>query len=154
MNRRKFLTLSVTTALTLPIASWATDYRVEKPAAWTAKTADEAVKGLYGDVAMIKSDKLKLKHPKIAANGKSVPMRIMTDLKVKSIALFQDSNPESAVAVWSVADDVIVDYSVKLKLKRKENGDKTVITVVAEGVDGTFYVQKSSMVVADGGCEG
>ena len=154
MNRRKFLTLSVATALTLPIASFATDYRAEKPAAWTAKTLDEAVKGLYGDVKMVKSDKLILKHPKVAANGGAVPVRIMTDLKVKSVALFQDSNPESAVAVWSVTDDTIVDYSVKLKLKRKESGAKTVITVIAEGVDGTFYMRKSSMVVARGGCEG
>ena len=154
MNRRKFLTLSVATAMVLPLGAWATDYRTLKPTAWTAKSVPDAVKGLYGDVDFIKSDDIALKMPKIASNGGAVPVRISSDIKAKSVALFQDSNPESAVAVWDVAEDGIIDYTLKLKLKKKESGVDTKVVVVVEGVDGKFYTKSEKITVSIGGCEG
>jgi hypothetical protein len=67
--------------------------------------------------------------------------------------LFQNSNPESAVAVWTVLDGGIIDYSLKLKIKTLENGDPSVVTVVIEGKDGQYYTANASVKVA-GGCEG
>ncbi len=152
MKRRKFLTLSATAVAALPV--FATDFRALKPEAWKAKTVEGAIKKLYGDTPLVETDKIKVIHPKVAANGAAVPVRITTDLKLKSIALFQDSNPESATAVWSIYPGTVADFSLKLKLKRKTNGAKTVLTVVAEGEDGTLYVRKSALDVATGGCEG
>jgi sulfur-oxidizing protein SoxY len=152
MNRRKFLTLSVATALTLPIASWATDYRSEKPAAWTAKSVKDAVKALYGDVKLTKSNKVTLKMPKVSSNGGAVPVGISTDIDAKSVALFQNCNPESVVAVWSVPENGIVDYKVKLKIKTLKSGPSTVVVVV-EGRDGNYYSTHATITVA-GGCEG
>lgn len=148
MNRRKFLTMSVLTALTLPIASWATDYRAEKPATWTAHTVDDAVKALYGDVELIESNKITLKMVKVSSNGAQIPLGVKTDLDVKSIAIFQDVNPESAVAVFTVHEGMIVDYSIKLKMAK--SGE---VTVVAEGRDGKYY-KTSQKIQTSPGCEG
>lgn len=153
MNRRKFLTLSVATALTLPMASWAIDYRAEKPAVWTAKSVKDAVNALYGDIELKKSNKVTLKMPKVSSNGGAVPIGISTDIDAKSVALFQDCNPESAVAVWSVPKNGIVDYKTKLKIKTLENGNPSTVFVVVEGRDGNYYSTHATITVA-GGCEG
>ena len=68
MNRRKILTLGLVMGLALPLGAWATDYRAEKPSAWTAHTVDDAVKALYRDVEFIQSDDIRLNIPKIASN--------------------------------------------------------------------------------------
>jgi len=148
MNRRKFLTMSVVTALTLPIASWATDYRAERPATWTAHTVDDAVKALYGDVKLIESSDITLKMVKVSSNGAQIPLGVKTDLDVKSIAIFQDVNPESAVAVFTVHEGMIADYSVKFKMAK--SGE---VTVVAEGRDGKYY-KTSQKIQTSPGCEG
>ena len=150
MNRRKFLTLSVATALTLPIASFATDYRVEKPTAWIAKTVDEAVKGLYGDVTLIESKDVVVKAPKVATGA--VPVTIQTSIKAKSVSLFQDVNPESAVGTWTVPEGGIVDYRLKIKLRQSEK--PAVLSVVVEGLDGKFYTAHTLVTVAGATCEG
>ena len=152
MDRRKFLTLSATVAAALPV--FAMDFRALKPEVWKAKTVEDAIKKLYGNAPLVETDKIKVIRPKVAANGAAVPIRIFANLKLKSLALFQDSNPESATAVWSIYPGTVADFSLKLKLKRKKDGSKTVLVAVAEGEDGTLYVQKSSLTVADGGCDG
>ena len=154
MDRRKFLSIGATAALVLPVVSFAMDFRTLKPDAWKAKTVEDAIKKLYGNAPLVKTDKIKFAHPKVAAKGTTVPIRIFADLKLKSLALFQDSNPESTTAVWSIYPGTVADFSLKLKLKRKKDGSETVLVAVAEGEDGTLYVQKSSLAVALGGCEG
>ncbi len=148
MNRRRFLTLSVVTACALPIASWATDYRTEKPEAWTAHTVNDAVKALYGDVELIESSDIKLKLVKVSSNGAQIPLGVKTDLPVKSIAIFQDVNPESVVAVFTVHEGMIADYSLKMKMAK--SGE---VTVVAEGRDGKYY-KTSQKIQTSPGCEG
>jgi len=150
MNRRKFLTLSVATALALPVAGLATDYRVEKPTAWTAKKVDDAIKGLYGDVTLIESSDVVVKAPKVATGA--VPVTIQTSINAKSVSLFQDVNPESAVATWSVSEGAIVDYRLKIKLKQTEK--PAVLSVVVEGMDGKFYTAHTLVTVAGATCEG
>jgi len=150
MNRRKFLTLSVATAMVLPLGAWATDYRTLKPTAWTAKKVDDAVKALYGDVELIESSDLVVKAPKVATGA--VPITIQTSIQAKSVSLFQDVNPESAVATWTVPEDGIVDYRLKIKLRQTEN--PAVVSVVVEGRDGKFYTAHTVVTVAGATCEG
>lgn len=150
MNRRKFLTLSAAAALMLPIAALATDYRAEKSDTWKAKTVDEAVKALYGDVTLIESSDVHIKAPKVATGA--VPVRIQTNIKAKSVAFFQDVNPESAVGVWSVPEDGIVDYHLKIKLRQSDK--PAVLSVIVEGLDGKFYTAHTSVTVAGATCEG
>lgn len=153
MDRRKFLTMSMVTALALPLSAWATDYRAEKPAAWTAKTVNAAIKALYGDVELVESEKIIFKMPKISTTGDQVPVSISTTIDAKTVALFQNSNPESAVAVWTVPENGIIDYKLKLKIKTLAGGSPSVVTIVIEGNDGVFYTTHASVIVR-GGCEG
>jgi len=153
MNRRKFLTLSMATAMLLPLGAWATDYRKTNPNVWTAHTVDDAVKALYGDVTFIENAEISLKLPKIASNGGAVPVAISSKIEAKSVSLFQNSNPESAVAVWTVPEGGIIDYASKIKLKG--GADKSsVITVVLEGKDGKFYRISKRVEVSSTSCEG
>ena len=157
MNRRNFIGFGVLAMATLPAtlsALSSIDFRKTKPDTWTAKTVDTAIKALYGDIKPEESG-VKVKAPKVASNGGAVPVTIKSDIPAKTVAFFQNMNPESAVAVWNVPEDGIVDYFVKIKLKATdENGGNGELTAIVEGKDGKFYVGKTKLQVAKGGCEG
>ena len=151
MQRRKFLSLVGMGALALsvaPAAVRAADYRKMKPAVWSAHTVDEAIKALYGTTATTESG-VKLIAPDVAANGGAIPVDVKSDIDAKTVAVFQDANPESAVIVYDVGEYGIIDYSIKIKM-----GKSGTITVVVEGKDGKLYSAKKTLEVALGGCEG
>ncbi len=85
----------------------AIDFRKEKPDAWTAKTPEEAIKGLYGDVKLEEKG-VTIKAPKLAENGGKIPVVVKSDIDAKSVALFQDTNPRSAVAVLDCSRRVVL----------------------------------------------
>ena len=157
MNRRKFLGLGVMAVVAMPAtlsAISAIDFRATKPDTWTAHKVDDAIKALYGDITPVEEG-ITVKLPKVASNGGAVPLTIKSDLKAKTVAVFQNMNPESAVAVYNVPEDGIIDYFLKIKLKgTDENGGNGIITVIVEGTDGKFYKGTQALQVAKGGCEG
>jgi sulfur-oxidizing protein SoxY len=150
MERRKFLslTLGALALAVVPASVKAEDYRKLKPKAWSAHTVDDAIKNLYGSNKLIEKG-VSLKIPKVASNGGAVPVNFGTKIAAKSIAVFQDANPEAAVCVYSVNKYSVNDYSIKIKM-----GKSGTITVVVEGQDGKLYAAKQSLEVALGGCEG
>ena len=157
MNRRNFIGFGVLAMATLPAtlsAFSSIDFRTTKPDTWKAKTVADAIKGLYGDIKPEESG-VTIKAPKVASNGGAVPVTIKSDIAAKTVAFFQDMDPESAVAVWNVPEDGIVDFFLKIKLKATdENGGNGELTAIVEGTDGKFYVGKTKLQVAKGGCEG
>ena len=144
--KKTILSLVAVAAMTASLS--ATDYRADKPDAWTAKDVPSAIKALYGEVTPVDGD-IKLKAPKVASNGGAIPVSIKTDIPAKSIAIFQDVNPEATVAVLAVPEGSKADFSLKIKMKKSGS-----ITTVVEGKDGKFYSKKISLEVALGGCEG
>ncbi len=144
--KKTMLTLVAVAAMTLSLN--AKDYRAEKPDAWTAHTVPTAIKALYGDIQPTEGD-IKLKAPKVASNGGAIPVSVKTDIPAKSIAIFQDANPESTVVVFNVVEDSIADYGLKIKMKKSGT-----ITAIVEGKDGKFYKKELTLEVALGGCEG
>jgi len=158
MNRREFLGLGVMAVAAMPAilsAAGSIDFRVKKPDTWTAKNVDAAIKALYGDIKPEEKG-IRIKVPKVASNGGAVPVTIKSDIaNAKTVAVFQNMNPESAVAVFNVPEGGIVDYFLKIKLKATdENGGNGVITAIVETTDGKFHIGKQSLQVAKGGCEG
>ncbi|MEA3372527.1 MAG: thiosulfate oxidation carrier protein SoxY [Campylobacterota bacterium] len=151
MDRRNFLSFagSVIALSVVPMNLGAEDYRKSKPKVWEAHTIDDATKALYGIKTPIESDKIKLTVPKINSSGGAVPVKFETSLDAKTIALFQDANPESAVAVFDVNAYDLKKYEVKIKM-----GKSGTIMVLVEGTDGNVYMSKVSTEVAAGGCEG
>ncbi len=153
MERRKFLSLSglaVAAAALVPAAN-AEDFRATKPTVWTAHTVDDAITAMYGTTAVIESG-VKVDMPDVAANGGAVPIAISSDIPAKSVAVFQNANPESAVAAFTVHENSIIDYDMNIKLK--SDGTPITVTVIVEGQDGKLYAGKKILTVALGGCEG
>ncbi len=151
MNRRNFLTFagSLIALSVVPMNLRATDYRKLKPKVWEAHTIDDATKALYGVKDVIETDKIKIKIPKINSSGAAVPVKFETSLDAKTVALFQDANPESAVAVYETNKYDLQKYDVKIKMA--ESGT---VMVLVEAKDGKIYMAKATTEVAAGGCEG
>jgi len=150
MNRRNFIGFfSGALALSVaPLSVSGDDYRELKPKAWEAHNVEDAIKAMYGTTTMIEKD-VKIKLPKVASNGGAVPVKFSTKIPAKSIAVFQDANPEATVAVFTVGKYDLTEYSINIKM-----GKSGSITVVVEGLDGKLYFAKKSLEVAAGGCEG
>ncbi|MEA1893076.1 MAG: thiosulfate oxidation carrier protein SoxY [Campylobacterota bacterium] len=151
MNRRDFLTFagSAIALSVIPMNLSAQDYRKSKPSVWTAHTIDDATKALYNVKDVAVSDQIKLTVPKINSSGGAVPVKFSTTLDAKTIALFQDANPESAVAVYEVNKYDLKKYEAKIKM-----GTSGTIMVLVETTDGEIYMTKTTTEVAAGGCEG
>lgn len=135
-------------AAVLPASLSAIDFRATKPDTWTAHTVADAVKALYGDITTEEKG-VKVKAPKVASNGGAIPVTVESDIAAKTVAVFQDVNPEATVCVFDVQEGGIVDYMMKIKMKKSGT-----ITAIVEGTDGKFYAGKVSLEVALGGCEG
>ncbi len=148
MKRRDFISFGVAALVAVPAALSAKDWRKEKPDVWKAKKVDEAIKDLYGDIKPEEKG-IKLKTPEVANNGGQIPIGIKSDIEAKTVAVFQDVNPESAVAVFTVPEGQPVDYLIKIKMKKTGT-----VTVILEGKDGKFYKASNHFKVALGGCEG
>ena len=151
MNRRNFLSFagSAIALSVVPMSLGAKDHRKSTPDIWTAHTIDDATKAMYGMKTPILTDKIKLTVPKINSSGGAVPVKFETSLDAKTIALFQDANPESAVAIFDVNLYDLKKYEVKIKM-----GKSGTIMVLVEGTDGKIYMAKTTTEVAAGGCEG
>lgn len=150
MERRQFLSLTLG-ALALavtPASVRAEDFRKSKPKVWEAHTVNDAIKALYGSTTFIDKD-VKLKAPDVAANGGAIPVDFSTTVDAKTVAIFQDANPEAAVAVYTVTKYDAKNYSIKIKMAKSGT-----ITVIAEGNDGKLYRATKTLEVALGGCEG
>ncbi len=150
MERRKFLGFGIVAAAAalVPGTLTAEDYRKTKPDVWTAHTVDDAIAKLYGSSKTIEQG-VTLTAPDVAANGGAVPVDFSSEIAAKSVAVFQDANPESAVCAFTLNENSIIDFSIKIKMKQSGT-----LTVVVEGRDGKLYSAKKTLSVALGGCEG
>jgi sulfur-oxidizing protein SoxY len=151
MNRRKFIGLGVMAVAAMPatLSALSTiDFRTTKPDTWKAHEVDEAIKALYGDIKPEESG-VTVKAPKVASNGGAIPVTVKSDIAAKSVAVFQDTNPEATVCVFSCDKDSVINYMFKIKMKASGT-----ITAILEGQDGKFYKGAMTLEVAKGGCEG
>lgn len=150
MLRRNFLKVGALAAAVavVPAQVNATDFRATKPDTWAAHTVEDGIKALYGNITPIESG-VEVGAPKVASNGGAIPVNVKSDIDAKTVAVFQDANPESAVIVFEMNEGAIINYDIKIKM-----GKSGTITVIVEGKDGKFYVGKKTLEVALGGCEG
>ena len=142
------MSLSMVAAAVLPASLSAIDWRAAKPDTWTAHNVADSIKALYGDIKPEEKG-VTVKAPKVASNGGAIPVTVKSDIAAKTVAVFQDANPEATVCVFDVQEGGIIDYMMKIKMKKSGT-----ITAIVEGTDGKFYVGKVTLEVALGGCEG
>jgi sulfur-oxidizing protein SoxY len=151
MQRRKFLSLGAAAAAVvsvLPSSLTATDFRTTAPKAWEAPSSKEAIEALFGSSATTEG-KIEIKAPKLAENGGAVPIGIKSEVALTTIAIFQDANPRSAVVVFEMGDNGVMDMMTKIKMRKTAD-----VTVVAKGKDGKLYSVAQKVEVSIGGCGG
>jgi sulfur-oxidizing protein SoxY len=132
----------------VPASVRAEDFRKSKPTVWTAKSVEDAMKAMYGSTATV-AEGVTVVAPDVASNGGAVPVDVKSDIDAKTVAIFQNVNPESAVIVYDLSEHSIIDFSIKIKMKASGT-----ITAVVEGKDGKLYSGSKTLDVALGGCEG
>ena len=149
MNRRNFLSLGfgAVAIAAIPAKLSAIDFRETLPKAWTATKVDDAIKEIFG-TATFTEGSINLSAPDIAENGAVIPVSFDTTLNATKIAVFQDANPESAVAVFSIPENAVIDYAIRIKLAKTGT-----VTVVAEA-NGKLYAVSKLVKVTIGGCGG
>ncbi len=152
MDRRNFLGMGLA-AFAAVVASKtdlsAIDFRATKPKAWEATDSASAIKELYGNGGLKETKDIKLKAPDLAENGGSIPVNVKSKLDLESVAIFQDANPRSTVAVFTVPENGIINYDFRMKMRKT-----SVVTVVAKGRDGVLYTTSKKVEVSIGGCGG
>jgi len=149
INRRNFLGLGLgaLAVVAIPGKLSAIDFRETMPKAWTATKVDDAVKEIFGSTATTEGS-INLSAPDIAENGAVIPVSFDTELKATKVAVFQDANPESAVAVFTIPENAVIDYAIRIKLAKTGT-----VTVIAEA-DGKLYSVSKLVKVTIGGCGG
>ena len=152
MNRRKFLGLGLgiaTVSSLIPSSLMAENFRKTKPDLWKAKTPNEAIKDLFGTDKMEQSG-VSFKAPEIPENGATVPITIKgVPAGTKTIAVFQDADPESATAVFTIHPRSIPDgYSIRIKMKKSGK------IIVVANVDGKLFYDDKTIKITKGGCGG
>ena len=149
MNRRNFLSLGfgAVAIAAIPGKLSAIDFRETLPKAWIVTKVDDAIKEIFGSSALTEGS-INLSAPDIAENGAVIPVSFDTTLNATKIAVFQDANPESAVAVFSIPENAVIDYAIRIKLAKTGT-----VTVVAEA-NGKLYAVSKLVKVTIGGCGG
>lgn len=150
MNRRNFLGFSIGAVATTMIPSTlsAVNFRETMPKLWDANKVDLAINELFGTTTTI-DKKVKLKAPDIAENGAVIPVTVSSKLNGSTVAIFQDANPESTVAVFTVPENGIIDYSIRIKMAKTGN-----VVAVVKDADGKLYKASKLVKVTIGGCGG
>jgi sulfur-oxidizing protein SoxY len=117
MNRRNFLGLSLGVAAVsmIPATLSAEDFRASKPKVWSATKVDDAIKEMFGTTATTVGG-INLSAPDIAENGAVIPISFDSSLKARTIAVFQDANPEATVAVFTISPKSVIDYAIRIKI--------------------------------------
>ena len=137
MKRRQFLALGLCAVPYMAQASWV-DYTKLKPNAWKASSINEAAMALYGREkfsTIKKSGEIELIVPGgIVKDREEIPVTIRSTMEAKTVAIFQDANPESLVAVFHLHENSIIEYEFNMRMAFKG----TVFAVI-EGVDERLY---------------
>ena len=113
---------------------------------WKISDLNNATMALYGREAFShiqKSDRITITAPTaIAEDPLNVPIGIKSDIKAKSVAIFQDANPKSLTAIIDTNAQSIIDYEMNIIMERKGT-----VFVVIEGVDGQLYYKRAFIYV-------
>ena len=158
MKKRNFLKMvMLAVASYLPIK--ALDFRKLKPKAWFEKNpypdrdgnnqsfegVYAALKDLYGDVNFIESKDVILITPQISETP-NIPIKIKTNLNAKTVALLQNVNPTSLIAVFNINENMIVDYFLRIKMRVTGY-----VVAVVETTDKKYYIAKQKVHITCGG---
>ncbi len=117
--------------------------------AFDAKSAADAMSGLFGSADNTTSGEIKIKAPDIAENGAVVPVTVETSMKdVSSIAILAEKNGTPLAANFELSATAKGSVSTRIKMGKTSD----VIAVVKSG--GKLYTARKNVKVTIGGCGG
>ena len=117
--------------------------------AFTAKSVQDAMSGLFGSAENTTSGDIKIKAPDIAENGAVVPVSVTTSIEgASSISMFADKNATPLTAEFNLGPGTEGYVSTRIKMGKTAN----VIAVVKAG--DKLYSAKKEVKVTIGGCGG
>ena len=117
--------------------------------AFTAKSVQDAMSGIFGSADSTVSDDIKIKAPDIAENGAVVPVSISTKIGGTSrIAIIAEKNGAPLAASFSLSKGTKGFVSTRIKMGKTSD----VIAIVEAG--GKRYSARKNVKVTIGGCGG
>lgn len=150
MKRRHFLALGLC-IFPYTMQALSVDYRKNRPDAWTASSINDAAMALYGRekfATIQESTAIELNVPRpYAEDRENIPITIRSGIKAKTVAIFQDANPKSLVAVFHVGEEGIVAYELTIKMEFKGT-----LFAVIEGLDGKLYYTRQYIDILTMSC--
>ena len=126
---------------------------ISRPARATPETMAAAIKALVGEAEMRKG-RVSLDIPPLVENGNSVPVTVTVESPmtpsdfVKSIALFNERNPQPNVAQFHLrprAGRATVSTRIRL-------GDSQNIVAIVQMSDGSFWSDSAELIVTLPAC--
>ena len=148
MNRRKFISVTLWSSVGWAINPLSATVTIDP---WKAQKPEDVIAALYGSGAkLIESDRVKIKAPKYAENGGSIPIKITSDIDAKRVIVLQNVNRYSLTGIFEVPKDELIDYDFRIKLRQAG-----MLTVLIEDVHGVVYENHFEIDVSiGGGCGG
>jgi sulfur-oxidizing protein SoxY len=126
---------------------------ISRPARATPETMAAAIKALVGE-ADVRKGRVSLDVPPLVENGNSVPVTVTVESPmttadfVKSIALFNERNPQPNVAQFHLGPRAgRATVSTRIRL-----GDSQNIVAVAQMSDGSFWSDSAEVIVTLPAC--
>lgn len=117
--------------------------------AFTSKSVQDAMSGLFGDAASTASGDIEIKAPDIAENGAVVPITVRTSIGgAENIAVLAEKNGQPLAASFQLGKSAKGFISTRIKMGKTSD----VIAVVSAG--GKRYAARKNVKVTIGGCGG
>ena len=121
----------------------------KEKSAWSAVNMNSAMKIIFNKIDARLDKRIKIKAPKLAENGGSIPFHISTSIKAKKIAVFSSISPTALLALWNVHERSIIDYDIKIRMRKSG-----LVTVVVQDEKGKLFKNEQLIEVSIGGCGG
>ena len=119
----------------------------------TTDDMDAAIRAFVGE-GQLKQGKIKIDVPPLVENGNTVPLTVSVESPVsatdfvKTIAVFNEKNPQPNVAVFHLGPRAgRASVSTRMRLATSQN-----LIPVAELSDGTFWSDKVEVIVTLAAC--
>ncbi|SRR5688500_2219807 len=119
----------------------------------TTDDMDAAIRAFVGE-GQLKEGKIKIDVPPLVENGNTVPLTVSVESPVsatdfvKTIAVFNEKNPQPNVAVFHLGPRAgRASVSTRMRLATSQN-----LIAVAELSDGTFWSDKVEVIVTLAAC--
>jgi sulfur-oxidizing protein SoxY len=126
---------------------------VVRPARATPETMESAIRSFVGE-AQMRTGKVKLDVPPLVENGNTVPLTVMVESPmteadhVKTIAIFNEKNPQPNVAVFHLGPRCgRGNVATRLRLANSQK-----LIAIAEMSDGTFWSDSADVIVTLAAC--